>query len=111
LAGNIRFRFTFYPLEVMPMALYTNEFAAEAMRERARSEIERAKRMASLQRERRRGVFQEETWKGRAAHTIDAGVLQSLTRAELYGHAKRIGVRGRSKMNKHQLVEAVRHAW
>jgi hypothetical protein len=88
------------------MALYTNELAAEAMRERARAEIERAKRMASLERER---IQRGQQPSPEPAHTIPAGVLQSLSRAELYERAKQIGVKGRSKMSKQQLIEAIRH--
>ena len=93
------------------MALYTNELAAEAMRERARAEIERAKRMASVERERRRAQFRGETAEPSPARSIDAGVLDSLTRDELYAHAKQIGVRSRSRMKKKELIEAVRHSW
>ena len=93
------------------MALYTTEFAAEAMREKARMEIERAKRRAALQRERRRGRFLDKTSESTPEPAMDASVLQSLTKDEIYEHAKQIGVRGRSKMNKAELIEAVRHGW
>ncbi len=93
------------------MALYTNELAAEAMREKARSEIERAKHMASVDEERRRASFRSEGGRERPHRTVSAEVLQRLTRDELYTHAKEIGLKGRSKMNKKQLAEAVREAW
>jgi hypothetical protein len=93
------------------MALYTNELAAEAMRERARTEIERAKRMANMQQERSRQRFREETSAPPEGASMDRHVLESLSRAELYAHAKRIGVVGRGKMSKAELAEALRHVW
>jgi hypothetical protein len=93
------------------MALYTNELAAERMRERARLEMEKAKQMAAIEEARRRERFQRETAKEPAHEVPEASVLEGMTRAELYEHAKRVGVRGRSKMSKAALIEAVRHAW
>ena len=93
------------------MALYTNELAAERMRERARVEIEEAKRNAATEEARRRARFQRETAQEGPRAMLDPSVLESLSRSELYEHAKQRGVRGRSKMNKAELAEAVRHAW
>jgi hypothetical protein len=93
------------------MALYTTELAAEAMREKARAETERAKQMAAIQHERERAQFHEASALGAAGHSIDPGVLSALSRRELYEHARQRGVQGRSKMTKQQLIEAVRHSW
>ena len=93
------------------MALYTTDLAPETLREKARIEIEKAKRRASMQRERREAKFHKETSRPTPEPAMDPKVLASLTRAELYEHAKQVGVRGRSKMKKAELVEAVRHAW
>ena len=51
----------------------------------------------------------------RIANTPDAGVkggkastYESRTKSELYEKAKQIGIKGRSKMNKKELIEALR---
>ena len=93
------------------MALYTTELAAEAMREKARAETERAKQVAAIQHERERAQFREDSAAGAPAPSIDASVLASLSRRDLYEHARQRGVQGRSKMTKQQLIEAVRHSW
>ena len=46
----------------------------------------------------------------RAAHTLhhDSTHLEDRTRDELYDEAKKIGIEGRSKMDKKELAEAIR---
>ena len=93
------------------MALYTTELAAERMREKARVEIEKSKRLASIEEARRRDRFQRETSQDTPKGSLDPGALETMSRDELYERAKHMGIRGRSKMKKAELAEAVRHAW
>ena len=81
------------------------------MREKARAQMQKAKQRASLQRERRRAKFLDKTARDAPEPSMDASVLASLTKDELYEHAKQVGLKGRSKLNKAELIEAVRHDW
>lgn len=47
----------------------------------------------------------------RAAGTLDAGGghLEDRTKDDLYDEAREIGISGRSRMNKAELIEAIRH--
>ncbi|MEZ5364416.1 MAG: Rho termination factor N-terminal domain-containing protein [Bryobacterales bacterium] len=93
------------------MSFYTKEISAEAMREKARIETEKAKRVAAEREARRQRRFQRKTAPDETSPSIDSAVLESMTRDELYEHAKQIGVRGRSRMLKAELIEALRHNW
>ncbi|MGN6377103.1 MAG: DUF7218 family protein [Sphingomonas sp.] len=47
----------------------------------------------------------------KANHTLDHNSthLEDRTKDELYDEAKEIGIEGRSKMNKDELIDAIRH--
>ncbi|WP_067150329.1 DUF7218 family protein [Pseudotamlana agarivorans] len=63
---------------------------------------------------REKGYSKEKS--ARIANTPDAGVkggkakaYEERTKADLYEQAKKIGIEGRSKMNKQQLIKALRN--
>ncbi len=81
--------------------------AAKQNVKKAQSAAKRKRTIANLPKSTRRGL-QQQAQRGRARGGEPGHALEDRNREQLYEIAKKEGIRGRSKMGKWELIDAIR---
>ena len=90
--------------------------ATAKQRAAARSNVKKAQRAATSKRtianlpKSTRHALGEQAAKGRSRHGAAGHRLEDRNRGQIYEEAQRLGIRGRSKMGKWELIDAIRKA-
>jgi hypothetical protein len=91
------------------MATKKQTRAAKQNVKKAQAAAKRKRTIANLPRRTRRGL-QAEARKGARRHGRAGRALEDRNRQQLYEVAQKMGIRGRSKMGKWDLIDAIRKA-